>query len=46
MQLPKRKAKSIRGTQTDVTVASIAEDPQTRPSKEFIYETLNREPVR
>jgi hypothetical protein len=46
IQLPKRKAKSRRGTQTDETAASVAADTHIRPSKEIIYETPKREPVR
>jgi len=46
IQLPKLKAKSRRGTQTDLTPASVAADTHIRPSKEFIYETPKREPVR
>ena len=43
LELPTLKAKSRRGTQTDVTSASVTD---IRPSKEFIYETPKREPVR
>jgi hypothetical protein len=43
--LPKPKAKSRRGTLTDVTTASVAVDTHIRPSKEIIYETPKREPV-
>jgi hypothetical protein len=45
IELPTLKAKSRRGTQTDVTSASVT-DTQTRPSKEIIYETPKSEPVR
>jgi hypothetical protein len=41
--LPKFKAKSRRGTQTDVTAASFSD---IRPSKEIIYKAPKREPVR
>ena len=41
IELPTLKAKSRRGTQTAVTSAS-----DIRPSKEIIYETPKREPVR
>jgi len=41
--LPKLKAKSRRGTQTDVTSASVTDIP---PSKEIMYETPKREPFR
>jgi len=46
--LPRIKAKSLRGTQNDVTEASVAADPHThiRPSEDFIYETPKREPGR
>ena len=43
--LPKLKAKSRRGSQTDVTSASVSA-PQIRPFKEIIYETPKREHVR
>jgi hypothetical protein len=43
LELPTLKAKSIRGTQTDVTSASVTD---IRPSKEIIYETPKLEPVR
>jgi len=43
LELPNLKAKSRRGTQTDVTSASVTD---IRPSKEIIYETPKREPVR
>ena len=43
--MSKLKGKSRRVTQTDVTEASFAEDPHTRPSKEIIYETPKRKPV-
>ena len=43
MELPTLKAKFRLGTQTDVTSASVTE---IRPSKEIIYETPKREPVR
>ena len=43
LELPKLEAKSRRGTQTDVTSASVTD---IRPSKEIIYETPKREPVR
>jgi hypothetical protein len=46
IQLPKHKAKSRRGTQTDVTAASVAADTHVRPSKEILYETPKREHVR
>ena len=45
LELPTLKAKSRRGTQTDVTSASVS-DTHIRPSKEIIYETPKREPVR
>jgi hypothetical protein len=41
--LPNLKAKSRRGTQTDVTSATVTD---IRPSKEIIYETPKSEPVR
>jgi len=41
LELPNLKAKSRRGTQTDVTSASVTD---IRPSKEIIYETPKREP--
>ena len=41
--MPTLKTKSIRGTQTDVTSASVTD---IWPSKEIIYETPKREPVR
>jgi len=44
-ELPKPKAKSRRGTQTEVTSVSVA-DTYIRPSKEIIYESAKREPVR
>jgi len=43
IELPTFKAKSRRGTQTDLTAASVAD---MRPSKEIIYETPKREPLR
>ena len=43
LELPNLKAKSRRGTQTDVTSASVTD---IRPSKEIIYGTPKREPVR
>jgi len=43
--LSKLKAQSRRGTQTDVTSAYVS-DTHIRPSKEIIYETPKREPVR
>ena len=43
-ELPKLKAKSKSGTQTDVTSAFVSA-PDIRPSKEFIYETPTRDPV-
>jgi hypothetical protein len=46
IHLPKPKAKSRRGTQTDDTSVFVAADTHMRPSKEIIYETPNREPVR
>ena len=42
IELPTIKAKSRRGTQTDVTSASVND---IRPPKEIIYETLKRQPV-
>jgi len=38
-ELPNLKAKAKRGTQTDVTSASVTD---IRPSKETIYETPKR----
>ena len=46
IQLRKPKAKSRRGTQTDETAAPVDADTHIRPSKEIIYETPKREPVR
>jgi hypothetical protein len=46
IQLHNLKAKSRRGTQTDVTAASVTADTHIRPSKEVIYETPKRKPVR
>jgi len=46
IELSKPKAKSRRGTQTEVTSASVAADTHIQPSKEIIYETPKREPVR
>jgi len=43
LELPNIKAKSRRGTQTDVTSASVTD---IRPSKEIIYETQKSGPVR
>ena len=43
IELPTLKAKSRRGTQTDVTSASVTD---IRPSKQIIYETPKSEPVR
>ena len=43
LELPNLKAKSRRGTQTDVTSASVTD---IRPSKQIIYEMPKREPVR
>jgi len=45
IQLPTPKANSRRGTQTDVTTSSVAAT-NIRPSKEIVYETPKREPVR
>ena len=45
IQLPKLKGKSKRGTQTDVTEASVAAE-HICPSKQIIYEMPNRELVR
>ena len=39
LQLPKLKAKSRRGKQTDVTSISVTD---VRPSKDIIYETTKR----
>ena len=44
--MPKLKGKSKRGKQTALTVEPVAEDPQTRPSKEIIYDTQKRAPIR
>ena len=44
--MPKLKGKSRRGTQTDVTAASVAADAHIRTFKEIIYETPKRELVR
>jgi len=44
IELPKPKAKSRRGTLTDVTTVSVA-DTHIRPSKGIIYETPKREHV-
>jgi hypothetical protein len=44
IELPKPKAKSRRGTHSDVTTASVA-DTHIRPSKGIIYETPKREHV-
>jgi len=46
IQLPKLKAISRRGTETDETVASVVADTHIRLSKEILYETPNGEPVR
>ena len=43
IELPTLKAKYRRGSQTDVTSASVTD---MRPSKEIIYETSKRETVR
>ena len=43
LELPNLEAKSRRGTKTDVTSASVTD---IRPSKEIIYQTPKREPVR
>jgi hypothetical protein len=43
IELPTIKAKSRRGTQTDVTSDSVND---IRPPKEIIYETPKREPFR
>jgi len=45
IQLPKLKGISSLGSLPDMTVASVAADTHTRPSKEIIYETPKREPV-
>ena len=45
VEVPTLKAKSRRGTQTDFPLASVSAK-QIRSSKEIIYETPKREPVR
>ena len=46
IQFPKRKAKSRRETQSDITGKSVAGDLNTRPSEEIIYEKPKRGSVR
>jgi len=46
IQLPKLKATSRRGTQTDMTAASVTGDQPTRPSNEIVNETPICETVR
>jgi hypothetical protein len=43
IELPTLKAKSRAGTRTDVTSAFVTD---IRPSKDIIYETPKRDPVR
>ena len=46
IQMPKLKGTSRGETTTDVTEASVAADTHIRSSKDIIYETPKREPVR
>jgi len=45
IRLPKPKAKSRRGKQSDITAASVAANTHIRPSKQIIYETPKIESV-